>query len=125
MNIPTITIKSVTLATCVFWLIILTENQGGNSDFFVLFLLSLIPISICCFFTILFTIVPFFWFENKELDGKQIFKRYFPYYSIICFALSFYFSFAAKFNIYSIAFSSSAFITTQQAWVWLSKNTRV
>ncbi len=123
MNIPSVILKSTILATCIFWLF--TISKGFQIDMLLLVFLSIIPISLCCTFTILLTIAPFFWFQGKEASdrsynrNKVVFNKYYPFYTIAIFSLCLYgaikFSFANSFFI-------SVFFTTMQSWVWFAKS---
>lgn len=117
MNIAGTIGKATLLATCIFWLLIFSEDFDINVIPFIL--LSLFPISICCALVIVFTIVPFYWFYNKKSDGNKIvFQWFFPFYSIASFSLCFY-GFCKSPE--AIPFFASAFFTSLQSWVWLSK----
>ncbi|MDO5973543.1 hypothetical protein [Flavivirga jejuensis] len=117
MNMPSVILKSTVLATCIFWIIIISENfQSGMIPFIFL---SIIPISICCTITILFTVMPFFWFKSDGLRNETVFKKYFPFYTIVSFCLCLYGVFELTF---AISFFVSAFFTTMQSWVWIVKD---
>ncbi|MDO5970910.1 hypothetical protein Q4Q35_13950 [Flavivirga aquimarina] len=123
MNISSVIFKSTVLATCIFWIVIM--SQGFQNYMIPLVFLSMIPISICCAITIFLTIVPFFWVRRGELvdefDGRNriIFKKYFPFYAIVSFSLCLY---GIVESIFAISFFVSAFFTTMQSWVWLAKD---
>lgn len=116
MNVPINIIKSTLLATVIFWLIILAKDF--ESDMIALIFLSVIPISICCAITILITIAPFFWL-NKKLTPRMVFKKYSPFYAIVVFSLCLYGTFQEPITI---CFYASAFFTTMQSWVWFGKH---
>jgi len=119
MKIGNTAIKATGLAASIFWFILLPEYQTVSIVIFML--LSLIPIFICCLFTIVFTVFPFFWFLEDSLDKKQIFKIYFPYYAILVFSISSFSIHIFNYQLFAIAFFTSAFFTLLQTWVWNSK----
>ncbi len=117
MTFSTPIIKAILLATAIFWTIIITEDF--QTEMFPFILLSIIPISICCALTIYITIVPFFIFN--KYNNIETYKRYFPFYAIICFSICFYGIWKSGFNVFSISFFVSAFFTTMQTWTWIVK----
>ena len=118
MKVSKTIFKSTLLATIIFWLIILCKERFY--PFMILVIpLSMIPIGICCSVVILLTILPFFWNpEKSNKDNNTIFKKYFPFYSITSFSLCLY-GFIKVEEIY--CFWVSAFFTSLQAWIWLTK----
>jgi hypothetical protein len=86
-NLTSILVKATILATLLFWILIFSENSINESFIIVVIILSIIPISIVCSFVILITVMPFYWLEQNKLNEKEIFKKYFPYYSIITFCI--------------------------------------
>ena len=117
MNLPKTILKAIILATTIFWLI-LTATEGFNEDRIYLVFLSLIPISICCSLVIALTISPFFWLKKSGDSNRLVFKKYFPFYTIISFSLCLY---GTLQDPLIICFYLSAFFTTMQTWVWLAK----
>lgn len=113
-------LKSTMLATLVFWGIIFTEQFTLEMLPFVF--LSVLPIFIVCIIAITFTIRPFFWvMETEVFDRKSVFRKVFPFYSMICFAICIYGILMSSNAIYFIAFFSASFISTSQSWVWFTK----
>ncbi len=109
-------LKSIFLSGIIFWLVIFSESF--NADMLFWAFLSIIPISLCCSFTIFTTIAPWF-ILNSGMKPREVYVKYFAYYAILCFALCFYGVWKNDFNIYAISFFASAFITTMQTWNWL------
>jgi hypothetical protein len=116
MNIANTICKATLLATFIFWMVIFCDNNLDR-DMLLFVLLSVIPISICCALTIIFTIAPFFWINKRTTDNKTVFKKYFPYYAIVSFGLCTY-GFLEAPDI--MCFYVSAFFTSLQSWVWLA-----
>ena len=113
--------NSTLVATTVFWIIL--GSDRFNLDDIPFVLLSMIPIFICCAITISFTICPLFsWFESINFDRKQVFKKFFPVYSIISFGICAGLIVVCSFENFSIAFSAAAFVSTSQSWIWMAKN---
>jgi branched-subunit amino acid transport protein AzlD len=107
------------MASIIFWLIILPEF---NSDSVIALIpLSLIPIFLCCLFTIVFTVFPFFWFHDETKSQLQIFKRYFPYYAIVSFFICCFSIHQFNYELFALAFFTAAFFTLLQTWIWVSK----
>jgi len=64
-------------------------------------------------------ILPFYYFSlNYSLD--EIFKKCFPYYSMLSFALCLFLSIKIDFKIGSLILST-AYITAMFAWIWFFK----
>uniref|UniRef100_UPI0040493E13 hypothetical protein n=1 Tax=Gelidibacter sp. TaxID=2018083 RepID=UPI0040493E13 len=123
MNIPSNLAKSSVLATFVFWIIV--SYDGLNPNLLPLIILSFIPVFISCSIVILVTICPFFWLaEAKKFDKQQIFKRYAPYYSIICFGLCLFGILSNSDSAFLIGFFIAVFVTTMQSWVWFAKEAK-
>ena len=118
MNIPSITLKSTLLATFIFWSIIAAD--GVDFEIFPFILLSIIPIFIICLITNLLTVAPFFSLINVQKTNKKIFLSYFPYYSILCFAICVYFVIVSNMESLMVAFFSSAFFTSIKTWIWFA-----
>lgn len=112
--------KSSLLAASIFWIIILSDTFEWEMIPYIF--LSLIPIYIICALTILITICPIFWFlKNDNYNNQQIFKTYFPLYTILMFSLCVYYVYKTSTDIIVLSFFISAFITTTQSWVWFTK----
>lgn len=109
-------LKSILLSAIIFWLVIFSEAFEASMLFWVF--ISLVPITVCCSLTVLFTISPWFALQPK-LRPQEIYKKYFPYYAIFSFALCFYCLWKTKFDLYTISFFSSAYFTSLQIWNWL------
>lgn len=121
MNVPYNIVKSCLLAFVVFWMTIATKGLEASLIPFIL--LSIIPIVICVSIIVMVTIYPVFWMAvSPTFSAKAIFKTYFPYYSILSFALCFYSAYAVGFSVYPTAFFISAYVTTCQSWVWFTKS---
>lgn len=121
MNLALNLVKSTFLAASIFWLIIFSKEADFDMLMFVV--LSLIPIFICVSFVIISSICTIFWL-NKNKDYKTVFRLYFPYYTITVFSLCVVFIVTSNFENITTAFFTSVFITTNQSWVWFSKNTK-
>ena len=120
MNIAGNIGKSSLLALTIFWLVIWSKEFEADMMPFVM--LSFIPILICVSIVVVLSICPFFWSANKTIYTKvQVFKMCFPYYTIIAFVLCGYGVMASGFDLYFSAFWISAYITTNQSWVWFAK----
>ncbi|MEE9408912.1 MAG: hypothetical protein V3V28_12645 [Polaribacter sp.] len=118
-NLGATLLKASTLATMIFWILMISDSLDNLTFFF--FLLSIIPISVICSLTILITITPFFWLENDTISDKEIFKKYFPYYAIIVFVISCYFIIITDFESGICTFFITAFMTLMQSWTWICK----
>lgn len=109
-------LKSILLSTTIFWTVIFSEDFDTNMLFWAF--ISMIPITLCCSLTIMFTISPWFYI-NAKVKPQDVYKRYFPYYAIICFSICVYAIWKNNFDIYAISFFSSACLTLMQTWNWL------
>ncbi|MEM5565416.1 hypothetical protein WNY78_09880 [Psychroserpens sp. AS72] len=122
MNIPANLAKSSVLAFVIFWIIIGSKEINLEAMPFVM--LSYIPIFLCVSIVIVGSICPFYWSaKNNTYTKVQVFKMCFPYYTCIAFGLCCYGIFVSDFDLYFSAFCMSAFITTNQSWVWFAKET--
>jgi hypothetical protein len=117
-NLSSTLLKAICLATGLFWILIISEDFNQIS---LLILISIIPITIVCSITIIVTITPFFWLAKENVSNHEIFKKYFPYYSIINFGISLYFIIDTNFENFICAFFITAFITLMQSWIWICK----
>ena len=121
MNLPRNLAKSSLLATFIFWIVGCAEEYKSVS--ILLIFMSYIPIFISCALAISLTICPFFWLaENESFSKRDVFNVYFPYYSIICFALCSYGIYSNISEPFFIGFYISVFITTMQSWIWFAKD---
>lgn len=114
--------KSGLLSFGIFWIIFLSKE--ARIFYLGFIIISIIPIIIVSTFTISISILPFFAL-SPNLSNKEIFKRYFPYYSIITFIILAYYIFMETYNNFTTAFYTSAFITLMQAWIWLCKRSTI
>ena len=119
LNILSTVIRAIGLSALIFWSIILTHSFSLNILMFIL--PSLIPISICCILTIWGTIAPFFISRKRIENLETIYRKYFPFYSITIFGLCFFAILTSKFDVYALAFFTSAFFTALQSWNWIVK----
>ena len=120
MNVPKNLGKSSLLASVIFWIII--GSKELDMGMILLAMLSYIPIFLCVTLVIMCSICPFFWFTtNKTYTNVQVFKMYFPYYSCITFGLCCYGIINSDYDLYFTAFCISAYLTTNQSWVWFAK----
>lgn len=122
-NLISILIKATILASILFWTLIFSEKPIDEPFIIIVVIVSIIPISIVCSFTILLTVMPFYWLEQNKLKENEIFKKYFPYYSIITFGICYYSVMNSNFNIGVSAFCITVFFTLMQSWVWAGKIT--
>lgn len=121
MNLPSNIAKSSLLAGLIFWIVGGTEGFNSVTIIPIIFI-SYIPIFICCALTILVTICPFYWLaEKNSLSKRDVFNRYYPYYSIVCFGLCSYGIYSNTHETFFIGFFISIFITTMQSWIWFAK----
>ncbi|WCO00854.1 hypothetical protein [Psychroserpens ponticola] len=120
MNVPLNLAKSSMLALIIFWTIICSK-EGFDTDLVLLILLSFIPIFLVVAIVILGSICPIYWITKKEdYNNLQIFKTYYPYYAIIAFICCLIGIIINDLDIYFVAFFVSAFITSNQSWVWFA-----
>ncbi|WP_396601765.1 hypothetical protein [Algibacter sp. R77976] len=117
LNIPTTIVKASGLSAIIFWLII--SSKHFEPEMLLLVLLSMIPISICCALTICLTIAPFYWSKKEGTNLKNVRGRYFPYYAITLFSLCTFAIIGSEFDVYVMAFITSAFFTALKSWSWI------
>jgi hypothetical protein len=117
-NLSSTLLKATCLATILFWILIFYDEFHQISP---LFIISIIPIAIVCSLTIIVTITPFFWLAKEGVTDHEVFKKVFPYYSIIAFGISIYFIIDTHFERFICAFFITAFLTLMQSWIWICK----
>lgn len=110
-------LKATGLSAIIFWIILLSNDF--ELDMLPFLFLSLIPIFICNAIVILLTIAPFFWSKNDSTPPRNIFNMYFPFYAIVCLALSIY---GLTHSHFLISFCVAAFFSSLQSWVWITKS---
>ncbi len=115
-NLSSTLLKAICLATTLFWILIIPEDF--NQFWFII---SIIPIAIVCSLTIIVTITPFFWLAKEGVTDHEVFKKVFPYYSIIAFGISIYFMIDTNFERFICAFFITFFLTLMQSWIWICK----
>jgi hypothetical protein len=124
MNVPRNLAKSSLLASIIFWTII--GSKEFDLDLIPIVMLSYIPIFLCVIIVVVGSICPFYWSAKNDIFTKaQIFKTCFPYYTCIAFGLCCYGIFASDCDLYFSAFCISAYITTNQSWVWFAKEDKI
>ncbi len=112
--------KSCLLATVIFWIIAGTDYM--DMDMILVIFLSFIPIFFIATIVILGSIYVIFWLRvNENFSKRQVYKTFYPYYAIIAFGIAVFGIISSGFDIYIIAFFTSAFITTSQSWIWFAK----
>ncbi|MGC6430059.1 MAG: hypothetical protein ACON5F_03360 [Jejuia sp.] len=121
MDTPSTLLKSTALSFVIFWSIILTEIELPLDAIPYMFL-SLIPIFLCCMFTICLTIAPFYWAKNEKTAFKTIYNNCFPFYAVALFGVCFLVILTSNFDTTIVAFISSAFFTLLKSWSWIIKS---
>jgi hypothetical protein len=118
MSIPKTTIRAAVLATTLFNLLLFSKENIDRDivwvipiSFFIFLLIS--------FFAIIITVSPF---NNEDKESREIFHKYFPYYSILLFISVFSFSYINDFESFTLLVSITTFFTANAAWVWYYKN---
>ena len=102
-NLALIILKAILFATILFWTLIISD-EGLNKNILSFAIISIIPIAIVCSIAVIVTITPFFWLAKEGVSDKDIFKKYFPYYSLIAFGISSYFIISTNFEDFVCAF---------------------
>lgn len=115
------TTKAAFLATSILWIMLASEEFIFDSVLILLIPISFLILLTISFFAILITIRTIYEYEAGRLIKKHIFKKYFPYYSIIIFSLLMFNIIYNNFDFYAIVFSTTTFLTSVQSWVWFYK----
>tara|TARA_R110002051_G_C8658811_1_gene488708 strand:- start:71 stop:502 length:432 start_codon:yes stop_codon:yes gene_type:complete len=118
-----ILLKASLLATVLFWTFEISSGNYNNISPFIIF--SIIPAFILCSFTIIITIMPFIWSEKNGRNRTEIFKKYFPYYSIIASGVCSYYIILSNFDDSVCSFMLTIFLTLMQSWVWICKKNTI
>jgi len=112
-------IKATVFAAILMWSLIMHIEFSVEMLPFIL--LSIIPIWLVCFFSILITIAPFYYFNKNRLTNHNIFKKYFPYYSVFSFIGCIAMCIISEFYDFVISFFTIAFFTAILSWIWFFK----
>ncbi|GEM_PF-3322698 len=120
MDTPSTLLKSTILSFVIFWSVILTEKEIPLDAIPYMFL-SLIPIFLCCMFTICLTVAPFYWSKNEKTAFKTIYNNCFPFYAIALFGVCSLVLITSNFEMSIVAFTASAFFTLLKSWTWIIK----
>ena len=112
-----VTLKSSLFANSCFWLLLLSE-EGFDVDILIFVLLGIIVICMICFFTLLFTIYPFYTKFKNNLTDSEIFYKCFPIYATIAFFLCLLGAFEFDMDPIPLGFFVIAFTTSSLSWVW-------
>ena len=113
--------KAAFLSASILWVMLAAEEDILDGVLIILVPISILILLIISFLSILITLLPFFEHENDRLNSDKIFKKYFPYYSIVFFSALTFNIFYNNFDYYSIIFSTTTFLTAIQSWVWFFK----
>lgn len=114
-------LKATVVATTLIW-VLNAKGHLFNLDNIPYILISIVPIWLVCFTSIILTIVPFSLFEKGKNTNKQVFNTFFPYYSICAFIVSITAFIYSDFNEVAINFFTTTFFTVIASWVWFFKN---
>jgi len=114
-------LKATVFSTLLIWVLNANEHNF-NIEIAPFIILSTIPIWIVCFTSIVVTIVPFSTYKKVKTSNKQLFKRYFPYYSIFVFIGCVIACMYSNFNEFVINFFVTTFFTATISRVWFFKN---
>jgi hypothetical protein len=113
-------IRSTGIALVLFWTLIASSENIWNDGFQFVFI-SILPIFIICAFAYTITILPFILIERGKSTKRELFKKYFPYYSIIVFIICSFYIIISDFRNIEVSFFTTAFFTSAFTWVWLFK----
>ncbi len=119
-NVPITLLKSTLTAGTIFWFILLQEENLLYRPL-MLIVFSIFPIIVLSSSIIMISIYPFTVINNNTFTKRDSFKKYFPYYTLVTFVICLFSTIAFQFDVFAIAFFSSAFITLMFAWVWMFK----
>lgn len=112
-------LKMTILLSLIIWIV--SFSNGFDIGWVIYLILLMIPIAIFWALIMFFTIMPFFWFHKKDIDKSIVFKRYFPFYSIITFLYFSYVIIDSKFENYIVITLSIFYFALMQSWCWLCK----
>ena len=113
--------KAAFLSASILWVMLAAEEDILDGVIIILIPISILILLIISFFAILITLLPFLENESEGLSCYKIFKKYFPFYSMLIFSALTFNIFYNDFDYYSIIFSTTTFLTAMQSWVWFFK----
>ncbi|APZ45102.1 hypothetical protein BW723_01780 [Polaribacter reichenbachii] len=120
-KIPKLLVKASILSAIIFWIQVLFEDYNTVIRIIPYVFLSIIPIFIICSFTVFFSILILYYSVRNKMSNPEIFKRFFPYYTIVIFGICSYFIIISNFQTFVCIFFITAFFTLMQTWIWLCK----
>lgn len=110
-------LKATLFATFLMWFLNIGEWNLLEAIPFIL--LSSIPIWLVCYISIVVTILPIYSIEKNKLTNRQIFNKYFPYYTIVSFLICVFLMISEDFEMIFVYFLITAFFTASLSWIWL------
>jgi len=115
-------LKSAVLSTVIFNLLIISE-EGLKGESIIILFISFIILTVISFIAITLTIYPIYLLStSSNLTKKQVFTKYFPYYSMFYFTISIWFYYLSNFENFGLLIGVTIFFTAMFAWVWLFSN---
>lgn len=111
--------KASLLATFIFNILVISKT-GLKSETLLIIFLSFVIFSMISLLSVIFTIYPFYLiFENKKASKKEIFNKFFPYYSLSYFTFCVWVVVYSQFIDFAVLVSITTFFTAIFSWVWM------
>ena len=112
--------KAALLASTILCIGIWASQNNFEFIIIPLYVISVIITFIIACIMIAITIIPFYELKDN-LNAKQKFNRYFPFYAIVYFLVCFSVIFSSNFDIFVSLIFGITYITAMQAWGWFFK----
>ena len=95
-------LKAAVLSTVIFNLLIISE-EGLKDESIIILFISFIILTVISFTAITLTIYPIYLLSTSyNLTKKQVFTKYFPYYSMFYFTISIWFYYLSNFENFGL-----------------------
>ena len=120
-NTITTAAKAAMLSSGLLTLAFSSTQDLYNYDLVMIFFISLLITFFISLGMIIFTVLPFYYIEYERSNTRMMFKKFFPYYTIVCFSCCLFIIITQNFEEISILLFSIAYVTAAQSWVWFFK----
>lgn len=116
--------KSSLLASSLLSFSLAVSVNELFENIILIFLVSMLITFMISTFMICATIVPFYKIK-PELNFREKFKRYFPWYSISFFSICLFLIYKSNYEEIVLIILGIAYISAMQSWVWFFKQKNI
>lgn len=116
--------KSSLLASSLLSFSLAVSVNELFENIILIFLVSMLITFMISTFMICATIMPFYKIK-PELNFREKFKRYFPWYSISFFSICLFLIYKSNYEEIVLIILGIAYISAMQSWVWFFKQKNI